>query len=272
MSKRNSGSGFILVLMLAVLVLWTAQAMAQSAEGPSSPDPGATEPIQPAGEPESPDPDAGEPADGEGPNADNPPPYIDELVESSDLTPEQVLEMRTGGAGWGNIRIAAKLAEQMAANSADTDTPLTFDEALAAVLVARAEGKGFGEIANENELKIGQLLRNRSQEQAGAGGEEPEPKDGVPAGEAVQSKGKRRGVLSRLAGLLGFGKSKRAVAGTATKGDGVEKPEKPSRLRRAGRPEKPEKPSKPEKLERPERLERPAKPEKPEKPERGPRR
>ncbi|MHC4517802.1 MAG: hypothetical protein ACYTAS_04375 [Planctomycetota bacterium] len=272
MSKRHFGSGFIFVLMLAVLVLWTAPAMAQNSEGPSSPDPGSTEPIQPAGEPGSPDPDPAEPEDGGGADADNPPPYIDELVESSELTPEQVLQMRTDGAGWGNIKIATKLAEQMAADSADSDTPLTFDEALAAVLVARSEDTGFGVIAHENELKIGQLVRKRSQEQAGAAGDDPKPKGGVPAGEAAQSKGKKRGVLSRLAGVLGFGKAKHSVGGAAGRGDGVEKPEKPSRLRRGERPEKPEKPPKPQKLERPERPERPAKPEKPEKPERGPRR
>jgi hypothetical protein len=258
------------LLAVALLLLWTAQAMAQSTPEPTDPDPGVTEPTQ--AEPDGDEPEPAEPED-EAPSAGNPPPYITELVEGSELTPEQMAQMRADGAGWGNIRIATRLAEQIAADSAGTDTPLTFDEALAIVLAARAEGLGFGEIANANNVKIGQLMRHRNQVQEPAQGDGLEAEEGVQAGEAVQTRGRKRGLLARLAGFLGFGKAKRPdkagrpvqVAGNAD-GQATGKPDKPSK------PEKPERPRKffkPEKLERPER---PAKPEKPEKPERGPRR
>ncbi len=93
--------------------------------------------------------------DEETPDATNPPPFIADLVENTELTQEQVEQMRSDGAGWGNIMIAARLAERIAA---DSDGVLTFDEALANVLDARAEGKGFGQIANEHDLKLGHVL------------------------------------------------------------------------------------------------------------------
>jgi len=90
----------------------------------------------------------------------NPPPFIAELVENTELTQEQVEQMRSDGAGWGNIMIAARLAERIAADSVGSDEILTFDEALANVLDARAEGKGFGQIALENDLKLGHVVGN----------------------------------------------------------------------------------------------------------------
>ncbi|MHC4086471.1 MAG: hypothetical protein ACYSU5_14855 [Planctomycetota bacterium] len=88
-------------------------------------------------------------------NATNQPPFIADLVEKSELTPEQVEQMRSGGAGWGNIMISTRLAERIAA---DSEGLLTFDEALAGVLKSRAEGKGFGQIAHENDLKLGRVV------------------------------------------------------------------------------------------------------------------
>ena len=85
------------------------------------------------------------------------PGFIGELVEQTELTPEQVEQMRSGGAGWGNIMIATRLAERTAANSPE-DNKLTFEQALAIVLKQRAEGKGFGQIANENDLKVGAVV------------------------------------------------------------------------------------------------------------------
>ena len=272
MSKRNPGIEHIfIVAVLAVLLLWTASVSAQTEPEPSLADPGVTEPTQLEEKPELEDPDAdpAEPED-ENANSSNPPAYILDLIERSDLTREQVDKIRADGAGWGNVKIAAYLAEAIAAKSADTDTPLKFDDALALVLAARAEGMGFGEISRENDLKIGQLNRNRNQVQELAGGEGPEIEDEVQAGEAVQVRGKKRGLLARIGGMLGFGRAKRPdkaerpVRGLAS--GKVEKPERPSRPQKAERPERPEKP------EKPERLEKPARPEKPEKPERGPRR
>lgn len=278
MSKRNSVVGHILVaVVLGVLLLSTGSVLAQTASEPSLPNPGVPEPTQLEEKPELDDPatDPAEP-DEENTNASNPPAYIHDLVEGSDLTREQVDQMRANGAGWGNIKIAAYLAEAIAAKSADTDTPLKFDDALALVLAARAEDMGFGEIAKENDLKIGQLNRNRSQVQEPADGDGQEMQDAVQAGEAIQVRGKKRGLLARIGGMLGFGRARRAekaeralrVAASAKK-EKAEKPERPSRPQKAERPERPERLEKPAKPEKPER---PARPEKPEKPERGPRR
>lgn len=259
MSKKMSySSSAIMVLAVGLLLLWTAPAMAQS---PAEPDSGVIEPTPEAGDLEA------------TPDGSNPPAYIADLVEKTDLSQLQVDQMRAEGTGWGNIRIAARLAEQMAANSIDTDTPVTFDDALASILVARAEGKGFGEIAGENNLKIGQLMRHRNQVQGDASGDGLEAEEGVQAGETVQVRGKKRGLFARLAGFLGVGKSKRPdKTERLVQADGNARLQKSSRAQKTERLEKPERPEKPSKPEKPERPERPAKPEKPEKPERGPRR
>lgn len=274
MYEKKLRSGWLLLLLAAVLLcLGTVQAMAQTTEEGT----GVTDPPPPetqAGEdplPETPEEET--------PDASNPPPYMVELLKNSDLTQEQVDLMRADGTGWGNIRIATSLAEQLVEKSAGTDTPLTFDDALAQVMAARADGMGFGEIAQENDLKIGQLMqnRNRNQVQEPLQGDGLEAEEGVQAGKAVQTRGQKRGLFSRLAGFLGFGKANRPdkaerpvkLAGNG-KPEGIERPEKPGKPDkpdRPDRPEKPEKPERPEKLEKPEKPERPARPEKPEKPE-----
>lgn len=267
MSKKRSMSGLMLIVLVAgSLLFWTAQTLAQTEPEPGQSDPPTpTEPVPPELEEELPD-------------AANPPSYIIDLVENTELTQDQVNLMRAGGAGWGNIRIAASLAEQIAANSAGTDTPLTFDQALELVLAARAEGLGFGEIAQNNGVKIGQLTRNqnRNKVQDPALGDGLEAEEGVQAGETVQTRGRKRGVFARLAGFLGFGKGKgpdkeeRPVQMSANgKGQTAEKPARQGKAGRLERLDRPDRPSKPEKPEKPEK---PAKPEKPEKPERGPRR
>ena len=271
MSKEITHSRHVLMLLvIAVLLLWATQVPAQTTTDPSPSDPVVTDPV-----PETPDAEEPIPAEPEdlAPDTSNPPPYMDELLERTDLTEAQMLEMRSNDAGWGEIRIATLLAEQMTANSADTDTPLTFDEALAAVLAARAEGLGYGEIAQQNDLQIGRLLRNRNRVREPALGDGLEAEEGVQAGEAVQVRGRKRSVFAQLAGFLGFGKAERPdklerpirSAGSARDA----KPERPNRPDKLERPERPERPEKPEKPEKPER---PAKPEKPERPERGPRR
>lgn len=218
----------LIVLLTGLLCFWSAQAMAQTPEEPTPPEPTPTEPT---------------PMD--------PPAFITELVESTELTQEQVVQMRSDGLGWGNIMIATRLAERIAADSEGT---LTFADALAGVLSARAEGKGFGQIANENDLKLGRVLGKDNKGAAGAG-----PGAGI---EDALGQAKKQSIFGRLLGLLGFDRKERP-----------EKPSKPERLARAERPERPQKlerPERPEKLERLERPEKPAKPERPEKPERGP--
>jgi len=277
MSKRISNlSCAVMILAVGLMLLWAAPALAQ--DEPTLPDP-----VVSAEDPAPQDPVAGDPEPTEEtPDATNPPPYMVELIENSELTPEVADEMRSSGMGWGEIKIATSLAEQMVANSPDPDNPLLFEDALTAILNARADGMGFGEIAQENDLKIGQLMRNRNQVQEPLVGDGLAAEEGVQAGEAVQTRGKKRGLFARLAGFLGFGKAKRPEKparpeepGNAEKPEKVakiwkgERPQKIEKPTKIERPERPERPEKPEKLERPER---PTKPEKPEKPERGPRR
>ncbi|MBN2588474.1 MAG: hypothetical protein JXA96_01325 [Sedimentisphaerales bacterium] len=93
---------------------------------------------------------------------DNQPSYIDELVNNSQLTQSQVNNMRTNGQSWGDIRINARMAEQIAANNSDSDktTEQQYQEALNNVLQQRAIGRGYGNIANENNIKLGSVLGN----------------------------------------------------------------------------------------------------------------
>jgi hypothetical protein len=189
----------------------------------------------------------------------NPPPFINELVEITELTPEQLEQMRSDGLGWGNIMIAARLAERIAADSGGV---LTFEDALTGVLDARTEGKGFGQIAHENDLKLGRVVGNgnkgvaASSESGGAGA------GPVVNIERKRNQEKKQNVFGHLSGLLGFNKEDRP--------EKPSKPEKAQRLERPDKPERPEKPEKPEKPERPEKPEKIEKPEKPEKPERPP--
>jgi hypothetical protein len=199
--------------------------------------------------------------DEDAPDSTNPPPFIGDLVDITELTPEQVGQMRSDGLGWGNIMIAARLAERIAA---DSDGTVTFDEALTGVLDARAEGKGFGQIAHENDLKLGRVVGNGNKEVYGLG----EGNVG-----RVRNIARRRGrekkqnIYSQLSGLLGF--EKKEGSGKPSKPDKLDRPERPVKPEKLEKPERPEKPEKPE---RPEKPEKPERPEKPEKPERGPRR
>ncbi len=197
----------------------------------------------------------------------NPPPFIAELVETTELTQEQVEQMRSDGAGWGNIMIAARLAERIAADSVGSDEVLTFDKALDKVLDTRVEGKGFGQIANENDLKLGRVV-GKGNKIATAASDAPETGEAGagPYGSIERSRAKekkqKQSTFTRLIRFMGFGEKE--------KFEKLPKPEKPERPERPEKPEKLEKPERPERLEKPERPERPEKPEKPEKPERGP--
>ncbi len=178
-----------------------------------------------------------------GPDPANPPAYIRTMVQDKVLTQEQVNAMLTTGYGWGEVRIAALMAQQMVANST---TGLTFEQALGQVMTARAEGKDFGQIAAQNNLKMGELL---GQKKAGAA-TAPEPK--------------KPGFFARLGRFFGFGRSQDKPAGVTrnlqegepktAQGD---KPERPVRVERAVRAERPERPETPARMEKPERPERP---------------
>jgi hypothetical protein len=190
------------------------------------------------------------------PNGSSQPRFISDLVEKTELTQEQADQMRSDGAGWGNIMISTRLAERIAADSVEPDK-LTFAEALDDVLAARADDMGFGEIAHEHDLKVGPLVSGGKKGLSTAAGS-PAPEGtlaGSPAGIGRAGKPKKQNMFGRLFGMFRSGRSVR--------GGKPPKPERPNKF------EKPERPARPEKIEKPER---PPKPEKPEKPERGPRR
>ena len=211
----------------------------------------------------------GEVVEGEdSPNGSSRPRYIAELVEKTELTQEQVDQMRGDGAGWGNIMIATRIAERIAADN-PKDPKLTFEEALDGVLSARAEGMGFGDIAHENDLKLGPLV-SRGKKGPSTVPEPPGPEGALVRSQARigrEGKPKKQNVFGRLFGMFRSGRTVKAEK--PPKLERTERPERPNRPEKLDRPERPERPEKPEKPEKPER---PAKPEKPEKPERGPRR
>jgi hypothetical protein len=192
------------------------------------------------------------------PDPAKPPAFITKLVEAQVVTQDQVNAMLTAGYGWGEVRIATLLSQKIAENSSGT---LTFTDALKQVMDARAAGKDFGQIAADNNLKVGDLVRHQK------------------AGDATTAKGKKPGFFARVGRALGFGRSadktakpaavdKPQAAAKGLQGDKPERPAKPERATMAERPERPERLAQPE---RPERPERPARTERPERPERGPR-
>ncbi len=94
------------------------------------------------------------------PDSSNPPPFINELMVRNRLTQEQMVQLRNSGMGWGEIMVIARLAERIAADNSDnqlTDQQ-KFDAAMSQVNSERTAGKGYGQIANENDLKLGALL------------------------------------------------------------------------------------------------------------------
>ena len=264
-TKFYSKNIFILLAAVGLLFLCSGPATGQTTEEPSPPQ---TEVLEA-------DPLALETPDEEAPGATNPPPYIGELLEKTEMTQDRLTQMRAAGWGWGNIKIAASLAEQMAVNSGGQ---MSFDVALDAIMAARAEGKGLGQIAKENNLKIGQTVRQRNQKRQS----DVEGKGDLTGREFAQTRGKKRGFFARLAGLLGIGKKEKLSKSPkpdepdgANKPERLEKPKKNGKSERSVRPDRGSKPEKPEKIEKPskpERSERPSKPETPEKPQRGPKR
>ena len=209
------------------------------------------------------------------------PPFMSRLIDTTGLTAEQAEQMRLNGAGWGNIMIATRLAERI---TADSEGELTFAEALTSVLNARAEGKGFGQIAHQNELKVGRVVGNGNKTSAafsygpGEAGDAPNLNQNQER-IRIKNQEKKQNIFGRFVNMLGFGRKEKPEK--PPKVERLEKPSKPGKIEKPQRPEKPEKPEKlekperperPEKPEKPEKPERPARPEKPEKPERGPRR
>lgn len=183
------------------------------------------------------------------------------------LTDVEIEQMRADGAGWGEILIATRLAERIAADRADPEDPefdfdAAFAEALAGVLDERAAGKGFGEIAQENDLRVGDVMRQGHPGAGVAAGQARRTGEGVEARNAAQAKEKKQGFFARLGNAFGFGKADRPEPPGAARSLQARE-----RVERTERPDRPDRPDRPEKVEKPERPERPDRPERPEKPE-----
>lgn len=257
MNRTRFKSFWLLMAVAGLVFAWTAQAVAQTSDASETSGDEATQLESPE-----------ELAD-----AANPPRHIVELLDSSDLTQERLDAMRAEGMGWGEIRIAVRLAEQIAAAS---ETPLSFDDALDGVLDKYEAGEGFGEIAKENNLKVGELIGNGNQKRGTDPGDGLGSHQGMQAGETKRATARKRGLLARLGNLVGFGKKERlnqnlepADGEAAGKVEKVQKAEKIQKTEKVAKLDRPERPSRPE---RPDRPEKPVKPEKPERPERGPNR
>lgn len=161
---------------------------------------------------------------------DSQPSYVDELIESSQLTQGQVDNMRKGGESWGNIRITARMAEQIAAKNSDSEKTAEqkYQEALNYVLQQRAAGKGYGNIANDNNISLGSVMRNdnatknqqrdrvqernqtRLESQDGEGTQVQEQnrnREQTQVQQQTQTQTKKKGLLGRFFGL--FSKEKK---------------------------------------------------------------
>jgi hypothetical protein len=135
---------------------------------------------------------------------------VGELATQYGVTQERVNAMRQLGMGWGELENALALARQVAANSVGTSTPLTMDLALDAILAARAEGRGWGEIAKSYGIRWGDIVSG------------------------VHSKGHAEAL------------DKPAKVEKIEKPDKPERPDKPDKPETAGKANKPDKPEKPE--------------------------
>ncbi|MBN1973485.1 MAG: hypothetical protein JW787_07580 [Sedimentisphaerales bacterium] len=159
---------------------------------------------------------------------DNQPSYINELVDNSQLTQSQVNDMRNSGQSWGNIRLQSRLAEQIAANNPDLEKTdeQKYQEAFNLVSQQRAAGKGFGDIANENNLKVGDSMgngngtqnqqreqvnqrnQNRLENQNGSGTQSQEQIQNRKQSQ-TQTKTQKKSMFGRFIGIFGAGKQEK---------------------------------------------------------------
>ncbi len=92
-----------------------------------------------------------------------PDPFRD-LSERYGVNEERITQMRSDGMGFGEMNIALAISERIAADSAETETPVTIDSALDGVLAERADGKGWGEIAQDHGFNVGDVVRDAGKE------------------------------------------------------------------------------------------------------------
>jgi hypothetical protein len=158
-------------------------------------------------------------------SSDNQPSYIDELVKNSQLTQKQVDNMRKNGQSWGNIKINTRIAQQIASKNTDPDKTYEqkYQEALNHVLQQRSAGRGYGNIANENNMKLGSVMgdgngtqnqnreqiQQRKQTQLQTQNQERTQKGNKnQVKQKTQVKAKKKGFFGRFFGIFGIGKKK----------------------------------------------------------------
>ena len=83
-------------------------------------------------------------------------PRITELAEHFGVEEEIVSKMMENNMGWGEIENSLAFAERVSLS--DPDNPRPMDETLTELLDARADGRGWGEIAQDYDLKWGQVV------------------------------------------------------------------------------------------------------------------
>ncbi len=226
----------LIVLAVGLTLLWTAPAPAQTTEPPETEAPGG---------------DTGETGT---PSTAHPPAYIGDLMTESGMTQTQVDQMRADGMGWGEIRIACRLAEQMAADSGGT---LSFNDALSQVLASHAEGRGWGQIAADHNLKVGNLVKSDK-----SGKSDSASSTGKATSTAAKEK--KPGLLARIGRALGFGRAAdKSAKGEKTQAGSKDmkshKPDRPDKMERGARPERMERPM----MDKPTTVDKPSKPDVP---------
>lgn len=146
----------------------------------------------------------------------------------------------TSAMGYGNVNISLSLAEALLSKNGITDPTAADLQAaltggtvttssndtvqLAGILTLRAQGEGWGEIANSLGFKLGEVVRS-------------------PRANTAESTERTEGT----------NRPERVAGQTERPDDSIQRPERVERPERIERPEMPERPERPEMPERPER-------------------
>jgi hypothetical protein len=85
-----------------------------------------------------------------------------QLSERYGVPLERVHQLRDSGKGWGAVKIELALAEQLALK--DPVTYPTTADALARISALRAEKQGYGVIARDMGIKVGDVMRSTKAE------------------------------------------------------------------------------------------------------------
>lgn len=85
---------------------------------------------------------------------------VKQLATTYGFTEQQVLTMRqTDHMGWGEIKNMLLISQRVAADSANSATQLTKEQALTQVMKQRQSGMGIGQIAKSYNVKLGDLQK-----------------------------------------------------------------------------------------------------------------